>query len=166
MELKAERRPAWAAVAVVDGKIRMRKKTQSAVETESGKCIVDHVANAADYAGLNVFRETICCAVKQSGRDLTLRQIAVLLVCKSSLMPKTVRGLARHLQISKPAVTRAVDRLEGEGLLSRLQEVGDRRSIVLLVTERGSAYCSWFTNGAADLNELPSERGQDWLVKT
>jgi DNA-binding transcriptional MocR family regulator len=31
----------------------------------------------------------------------------------------TVRGLAIHLRISKPAVTRALDRLEEEGLAKR-----------------------------------------------
>ncbi len=114
---------------------------------------LDAIQATQGYGGLSAFLDKISCAVKQSGRDLTLRQVAVLLVCQSSVRPQTVTSLARHLQIGKPAVTRAVDRLEEEGLISRKEEVADRRSIILLVTARGNAYCGWFASGPTNLDE-------------
>ena len=61
---------------------------------------------------LYVFMHTIVAAVRSDTTDLTARQLAVFL--KAYLEPQTehtVRGLAAELNVSKPAVTRALDRL-------------------------------------------------------
>jgi DNA-binding MarR family transcriptional regulator len=71
--------------------------------------------------------------------DLTLRQMAVALTLYLSDNPQTVRGLARHLQVSKPAVTRAFDRLSEVGLMRRKVDPLDRRSVVAVRTEAGQA---------------------------
>ncbi len=42
-----------------------------------------------------------------TNNDLTLRQMAVALTLYRSDDPQTGRGLARHLVVSKPAITRA-----------------------------------------------------------
>lgn len=52
-------------------------------------------------------------AVRSDAPDLSLRQLAVLLTITLEPGPHTVRGMAAALNISKPAVTRALDRLEG-----------------------------------------------------
>ena len=51
----------------------------------------------------------------------------------------TVRGLSAQLNIAKPAITRAIDRLEQEQLAVRKQEPGDRRSILVGQTAQGAA---------------------------
>jgi DNA-binding MarR family transcriptional regulator len=86
--------------------------------------------------------------VRQEGRDLSLRQLAVLLVCDAAADPQTVRGLARHLEIAKPAVTRAVDRLKAAGLVRRTVDPSDRRSVLISCTPAGHGYCSRFTGAA------------------
>jgi DNA-binding MarR family transcriptional regulator len=47
--------------------------------------------------------------------DFTLRQMAVVLTLQRPDDPQTVRGLARHLVVKKPAIPRAFDRLSEAG---------------------------------------------------
>ena len=82
--------------------------------------------------------------VHQKGRDLSLRQLAVLLVCCSTDEPQTVRGLAHRLQIQKAAITRAADRLEEAGLAKRQDDLRDRRSVLITATPAGRRYCARF----------------------
>ncbi len=79
-------------------------------------------------------------SVRQDDPDLTARQFAVLLSVFLAQPPHTVRGLAAQLAIAKPAVTRAVDRLEHLGLVRRLPDRGDRRSIIIGRTVKGAVY--------------------------
>jgi len=61
---------------------------------------------------LYVFMNTMVATVRSDTTDLTARQLAVFL--KTYLEPATehtVRRLAADLNISKPAITRALDRL-------------------------------------------------------
>jgi DNA-binding MarR family transcriptional regulator len=71
--------------------------------------------------------------------DLTLRQMAMALILHHSNEPQTVRGLARHLAVSKPAITRAFDRLSELGLMRRKVDPRDRRSVVAVRTQAGQA---------------------------
>jgi DNA-binding MarR family transcriptional regulator len=48
-----------------------------------------------------------------------------------------VRDLAAHERISAPAMTKHVDRLERDGLVTRAQSRDDRRRIGLTLTEQG-----------------------------
>lgn len=82
--------------------------------------------------------------LQQSGPDLSARQIAVLLTVYLEDGPHTVRGLAENLRVSKPAITRALDRLSAEGLLSRKTDDNDRRSVLILRTEEGSTFLHAF----------------------
>jgi DNA-binding MarR family transcriptional regulator len=50
-----------------------------------------------------------------------------------------VRGLAKGLNISKPAVTRGLDRLGELDLVRRKIDVTDRRSVLVMRTNRGEA---------------------------
>jgi len=78
--------------------------------------------------------------LQQSGPDLSARQLAVLLTVYLNDEPHTVRGLAANLQVSKPAITRAIDRLSDEGLLSRKTDDNDRRSVLIQKTPKGSTF--------------------------
>lgn len=81
--------------------------------------------------------------------DLTTRQMAVLLHVYLEAPPHTVRGLANILGISKPAVTRALDRLSLLGLVRRKKDESDRRSILVQRTVAGSVFLREFADMAA-----------------
>lgn len=71
--------------------------------------------------------------------DLSLRQLAVLGAVATG-KSNTVRGLAGHLNVQKPVITRAVDRLEDLGLMRRATDPADRRSVVLSLTSKGGNF--------------------------
>jgi DNA-binding MarR family transcriptional regulator len=84
---------------------------------------------------------TMIASVSGNGPDLSARQLAVFL--KVYLQPDidhTVRGLAAVLNVSKPAITRALDRLAELDFTKREQDPNDRRSIFARRTPTGSAY--------------------------
>ncbi len=78
--------------------------------------------------------------LRMQGPDLSTRQIAVLLTVYLEDRPHTVRELASGLNISKPAITRALDRLCGDGLLRRKTDDKDRRSVLIQRTVKGSVF--------------------------
>lgn len=53
--------------------------------------------------------------------------------------PHTVRGLAATLNVSKPAITRALDRLGELDLARRKTDPQDRRSVLVQRTVKGAA---------------------------
>ena len=87
--------------------------------------------------------------VRDRAPDLSLRQLAVLLTVYLESPPHTVRGLAALLRISKPAVTRALDRLGMLGLAKRRRDEQDRRSVLVQRTVRGSVFLSDFAEQVA-----------------
>lgn len=89
---------------------------------------------------LDVLRGSLVESVRRDPRDLTQRQMAVILSVYLSSTPLTVRALAAELAIGKPAVTRALDRLEKLGLVRRMADLRDKRSIVIGRTVPGAVY--------------------------
>ena len=79
----------------------------------------------------NVLRSTIVALVRQDGPDLTARQLGVFLTCYLESEAQTVRGLAATLHVSKPAITRALDRLAEFDLVRRKKDPLDRRSVLV-----------------------------------
>lgn len=71
--------------------------------------------------------------------DLTARQLVIFLVCSLDEGLHTVRSLAAQLRIGGSVVSRSADRLELLGLLQRVDDERDRRSVCLRPTEHGSA---------------------------
>lgn len=69
--------------------------------------------------------------------DLSARQMAVLLTLGTQEGPHTVRGLASDLNVSKPAITRALDRLGDLDFARRKVDPTDRRSVHAQITIRG-----------------------------
>ena len=90
---------------------------------------------------LHVFMATMVSSVAGNAPDLSARQLAIFL--KIYLEPgteQTVRGLAAALNVSKPAITRALDRLEELAFARRATDPKDRRSVIARRTTTGSAY--------------------------
>jgi len=81
--------------------------------------------------------------------DLTTRQFALFLEVYLAPPPHTVRGLAKTLNMSKPAVTRAVDRLEKLEFVRRKTDEADKRSILVQRSVKGSVFLREFADMAA-----------------
>jgi len=98
---------------------------------------------------LNLWHGVLDRALRDSLPDLTARQFALLLRVYLTSPPHTVRGLAAELNISKPAVSRALDRLGRLGLARRKRDAADKRSVLVQRTVRGSVYLREFGDLAA-----------------
>lgn len=98
---------------------------------------------------INFLFQQIISLVRDDGRDLSLRQLAVLAVCIDAKQPQTVRGLAKHLGIAKPAVTRAADRLEAAKFVRRKPDPGDRRSVLIVPSPAGRRFHARFFEAKA-----------------
>ena len=86
---------------------------------------------------LNVLHRTTVQLVAGDDADLTQRQLAVLLTVYLEDGPHTVRGLAAKLNVSKPAITRALDRLGDLDLTRRAPDTSDLRSVWVMQTVPG-----------------------------
>jgi len=93
---------------------------------------------------LHLWRGAIVESVRRDGPDLSARQMALMLTVYLTPPPHTVRGLALTLNISKPAITRALDRLSELGLVKRKIDESDRRSVLVQRTVKGSVFLREF----------------------
>ena len=93
-----------------------------------------------ELQALDLWRLVIVTAVRRDAPDLSARQMALLLSVYLTPPPHTVRGLAAALKISKPAVTRAVDRLSELDFVRRRKDEDDHRSVLIQRTVRGSVF--------------------------
>jgi len=91
---------------------------------------------------LALWSDVVTSIVRQDGLDLTQRQLALLLSVYLAPPPHTVRGIAERLNISKPAVTRALDTLSIKGLIKRKRDPSDKRNVLIQRTVKGSMYLS------------------------
>lgn len=89
---------------------------------------------------LAILRDTIVGTVRRDGPDLSARQFGVFLITYLEDGPHTVRGLAARLEVSKPAITRSLDRLAELGLAKRAPDLRDRRSVLVTRTRRGNDF--------------------------
>jgi len=87
---------------------------------------------------VEVLRDTIVALVRRDGPDLSARQLGVFLTTYLAEGPHTVRGLAASLNVSKPAITRALDRLGELDLTRRKTDPQDRRSVLVQRTAKGA----------------------------
>ncbi|MBA3895810.1 MAG: MarR family transcriptional regulator [Sphingomonadaceae bacterium] len=94
--------------------------------------------------------QTLIDYVRSGEPDLTNRQMALLLVVHLTPGPHTVRGLARALSVSKPVVTRALNRLGSLGYLRRQRDEADRRNIFVATTSEGATFLDQFGRLIAD----------------
>src|SRR3954447_22369960 len=103
---------------------------------------------------VDVLRQTIIALVRRDDPDLTARQLGVLLTCYLEGEAQTVRGLAARLNVSKPAITRALDRLSEFDLVRRKTDPLDRRSVLVQRTMGGTAFLR-------DLKKILGDAGKE-----
>ena len=104
------------------------------------------VAEFDELKALDIWRRAIVESVRLDAPDLSARQMSLLLSVYLTPAPHTVRGLANLLKVSKPAITRAVNRLTGLDMLRRKPDPDDKRSVLIQRTVRGSAFLREFGN--------------------
>jgi DNA-binding MarR family transcriptional regulator len=102
---------------------------------------------------VDALRETIVALVRRDGPDLSARQLAVFLTSYLEAEAQTVRGLAAKLNVSKPAITRALDRLSEFDLVRRKTDPLDRRSVLVQRTMAGAGFLR-------DLKKILGEAGK------
>jgi DNA-binding MarR family transcriptional regulator len=78
--------------------------------------------------------------VRHDDRDLSARQLTILLTVYLEQPPHTVRGLAAKLNVTKPVITRALDTMGRMELLQRRRDPADRRNVVVQRTVKGALY--------------------------
>ncbi len=100
---------------------------------------------ARNLVALGLWRKALVASVRLDGPDLSARQMALLLTVYLCDPPHTVRGLAGVLNISKPAITRALDRLSVLGFIKRKRDTEDRRNVLVQRTVQGSVFLSEFS---------------------
>ncbi|MBI4967695.1 MAG: MarR family transcriptional regulator [Rhodospirillales bacterium] len=93
---------------------------------------------------LDLWRGAIVESVRRDAPDLSARQMALLLTVYLTQPAHTVRGLAQTLNVSKPAISRALDRLGELGLVKRKVDENDRRSVLVQRTVKGSVFLREF----------------------
>ncbi len=117
------------------------KRTPNALDHNM---VVKHMLDTTQ--SLEIWREALFESVTNDGYDLSQRQMAVLLTVYLNAQPHRVRDLSSHLKISKPAITRALDKLEQIGYVKRKPDDDDGRSVLIQRTVKGSVYLSEFAH--------------------
>ncbi|KAB7742847.1 MarR family transcriptional regulator [Parvibaculum sedimenti] len=95
---------------------------------------------------LALWQDVVLETVRRDGPDLSSRQFAILLTVYLTSPPHTVRGLAGSLNVSKPAITRALDALGQLDLLKRKRDEADRRNVLVQRTVKGSVFLRDFAD--------------------
>lgn len=95
---------------------------------------------------LELWRNTLVDSVRADGPDLSARQMAILLIVYGEEPPHTVRGLAAKLNISKPAITRALDTMGRLDFTRRKRDETDKRNVLVQRTIKGSVFLSDFAD--------------------
>jgi DNA-binding MarR family transcriptional regulator len=105
---------------------------------------------------LRLLRDFSIGLVTDQEPDLSVRQLAVLLIIYSEPPPHTVRGLASRLGVTKPVITRALDSMGKLDLVNRRRDAADRRNVVIQRTVRGALYVEMLGDlMAGKAQELP-----------
>ena len=99
---------------------------------------------SAQLQSLELWRHALVASVRCDAPDLSARQMALMLSVYLGDAPHTVRGLALALKISKPAVSRALDRLGELGYIRRQRDDLDRRNVLVQKTASGAGFLTDF----------------------
>ena len=109
-------------------------------------------------SALNLWRDVLAESVRGDGPDLSARQMAILMAVYLTPPPHTVRGLAKSLDLGKPAVTRALDTLAGYSLLKRRRDPDDLRNVLVQRTVRGSVFLTEFGDSIVDAAHIETSQ--------
>ena len=75
-----------------------------------------------------------------TGTGLTTQQHAILMAIKNADGPATPTQIADWVDRNLNSITLIVDRMEKSGLVKRVRDVRDRRSLRIVMTEKGEQY--------------------------
>ena len=100
---------------------------------------------SAQLQCLELWRHALVASVRGDAPDLSARQMALMLSVYLGSGPHTVRGLALALKISKPAVSRALDRLGELGYIRRQRDDLDRRNVLVQKTPSGATFLTEYS---------------------
>jgi len=100
---------------------------------------------SAQLQSLELWRHALVASVRGDAPDLSARQMALMLSVYLGDGPHTVRGLAQSLRVSKPAVSRALDRLGELGYVRRQRDDLDRRNVLVQRTNPGAQFLTEFS---------------------
>lgn len=95
---------------------------------------------AADHPQVSVLRGTLLALVRRDGRDLTVRQLTAFLSIYMDKTTHSLSSIADLLEISRPGVTRIIDRLAECDLVARQEDREDRRRVLVRRTSAGAAF--------------------------
>lgn len=95
---------------------------------------------------LALWQRVITRSLRELPYDLSQRQIGALLTIYMTPPPHTIRSLSEQLNVSKPAVCRAVDTLSALDLVRRKKDEADRRNVFLQRTINGSVFLRDFAD--------------------
>jgi len=107
---------------------------------------------------LGLLHHTVLALVRQDGRDLTARQLGLFLTVYLREGPHTVRGLAAELNVAKPAISRALDRLGELDLAHRKLDPSDRRSVLVQRTAAGEEFLAGLREAVAKTIASPERQ--------
>lgn len=93
---------------------------------------------------LGLWHRVLMSQVRDDMPDLTVRQMAILLQIYLVPPPHTVRGLAALLTVTKPVITRALDRMGDLSLVDRERDPRDRRNVIIKRTVKGALFLERF----------------------
>jgi DNA-binding MarR family transcriptional regulator len=96
------------------------------------------------FRPLTQWMKTLVDYVRSGKPDLTNRQMALMMTVYIDKGPHTVRGLAEALHVSKPVITRALNKLSALGYLRRERDASDRRNIFITRTSKGAEFLDAF----------------------
>jgi len=100
---------------------------------------------------LNLWRAVATATLRRAHPDLAARQFALLLHVYLAPPPHTVRGLAAQLNLSKPAVSRALDRLGRLDFARRKRDQADKRNVLVQRTVKGAVFLREFGDLVEDV---------------
>ena len=100
----------------------------------------------AQLSALSLWYDVTSTALNELPYDLSQRQIAVLLTVYMAPPPHTVRSMAARLNISKPAICRALDALSRMDFVRRKKDEHDKRNVYIQRTIAGSVFLHDFAN--------------------
>lgn len=93
------------------------------------------------------FEEVLRLARDPQTSLLTIRYIALMIHIGQTVEDdrRTVKALARDLDLPKPSVSRGLDALEARGWITRIEHPADKRMIFARITNAGRA-CAIFAD--------------------
>lgn len=101
---------------------------------------------------VDMLASAICHHVREEDCELTMRQTAVLLTVRHH--PDAVCSIAKSLNVSDAAASRAIDALQKNQLVRRDRPVENRNRVIVSITPKGNALVGRLLEGVPELVAL------------